>query len=250
MRFLQKESAFFNTFDYKLTMYKYVFLDLDDTLWDFHANARSVLVEIFEQQKLHQYFDSFEEYFRIYAKRNLELWELYGKGEITKEFLNVERFRHPLMQVGIDNTELAMETGIQFLEILPTKTQLIPFAKKLLEYLHPKYPLTIVSNGFIEVQHKKLHSAQLEHYFSHIVLSEGAKALKPHKRIFEYALSLNNATSSEAIMIGDSFEADIKGAQNAGIDQIYFNPQIDIHHDGFPCTFKVNKLEEIIQILY
>ncbi|MDO9152507.1 MAG: HAD-IA family hydrolase [Paludibacter sp.] len=150
---------------------------------------------------------------------------MYGKGEITKEFLMVERFRHPLVFVGVDNDELAVQIGDQFLEILPTKTTLIPYAKELLDYLHPNYPLTIISNGFIEVQYKKLRSANIEHYFSHVVLSEAAKALKPDKRIFEYALQLNGAKASETIMIGDSYEADIRGARNAGIDQVYFNPQ-------------------------
>lgn len=229
--------------------YKHVFIDLDDTLWDFHANARTVLEEIYEEQKLSQHFKSFDEYFIIYAKRNLELWELYGKGEITKEFLNVERFRHPMRHVGVDNHKLAIETGIQFLEILPSRTVLIPYAKELLEYLYAKYPLTIVSNGFIEVQYKKLRNCRMEHYFAHVVLSEAAKALKPDKRIFEYALQLNNAKAAETIMIGDSFEADIKGAQNAEIDQIYLNLNSATINTENPPTFTVTKLEEIISIL-
>lgn len=229
--------------------YKNVFIDLDDTLWDFHANARAVLEEIYEEQKLSRHFKNFDEYFRIYAKRNLELWELYGKGEITKEFLNVERFRHPLRHVGAGNHQLAIETGIQFLEMLATKTVLIPYAKELLDYLYSKYPLTIVSNGFIEVQYKKLRNSRLEHYFAHVVLSEAAKALKPDKRIFEYALQLNNAAATETIMIGDSFEADIKGAQNAGIDQIYLNLNSATINSENPPTFIVTKLEEIIAIL-
>lgn len=229
--------------------YKHVFIDLDDTLWDFHANARAVLEEIFEEQKLSQHFKSFDEYFKLYAKRNLELWELYGKGEISKEFLNVERFRHPMRHVGVDNHQLAIDTGIQFLEILPSKTVLIPYAKELLDYLSEKYPLTIVSNGFIEVQYKKLHNSQLEHYFAHVVLSEAARALKPHKRIFEYALQLNNAKAAETIMIGDSFEADIKGAQNAGIDQIYLNLNSKTINTENSPTFSITKLEEIIGIL-
>jgi putative hydrolase of the HAD superfamily len=202
--------------------YKNVFIDLDDTLWDFHANARIVLQEIYDEQKLFNYFKSFDEYFGIYAKRNLELWHLYGKGEITKEYLNVERFRHPMLKVGIDDRNLAEKTGIKFLDMLSTKTILMPYAKELLDYLSVKYPLTIVSNGFIEVQYKKLKSSNLEHYFTHVVLSEAAGALKPDKQIFEYALSLNGALPSETIMIGDSYEADIVGAKNAGIDQIYY----------------------------
>jgi len=226
--------------------YKYVFLDLDDTIWDFHANAKSSLHEIFEQRHFGKYFDSFEEYFDIYAKRNLELWDQYGKGEITKDELSLERFMHPLRHVGINDSELAITIGKEYLNLLPTRTELVPFANQLLDYLSAKYPLTIVSNGFVEVQYRKLKACNLEHYFNHIVLSEAAEALKPDKRIFEYALNLNNATPAETIMIGDSYEADIRGAQNAGIDQIYFNPNSPTKGSA---TFEISKLEEILNII-
>ena len=227
--------------------YKTIFIDLDDTLWDFHANAKSAMQEIYEIRNLGKYFDSFEQYFTFYAKRNLELWEEYGKGTIPKEALQLKRFEHPLIQVDVDNAPLAKEIGDQYLGLLPTRTMLVPYAKELLDYLYTKYPLTIVSNGFVEVQYKKLHSCGIEQYFAHVVLSEAASALKPDKRIFEYALQLNNATASETIMIGDSYEADIVGAQNAGIDQIYYHPKtIDKNK---PSTFQVKSLEEIINIL-
>lgn len=230
-------------------MYKFVFIDLDDTLWDFHANAKSSLQEIYEIKNLGQFFDSFEQYFSIYAKRNIELWEEYGKGTISKAELSLERFRHPLIQVGIDNSPLAKEIGEEYLAMLPTRTMLVPFAQELLDYLYPKYPLTIVSNGFVEVQYKKLHSCRIEQYFKHVVLSEAAQALKPDKRIFEYALQLNNARASETIMIGDSYEADIVGARNAGIDQIYYNPHLNVLDNDKPATYRVKGLEEIMIIL-
>lgn len=230
-------------------MYRYVFLDLDDTIWDFHANARLSLQDMFADRKLDRYFSDFDEFFRIYAKRNIELWEAYGKGEIEKEFLMAERFRYPLAKMGVDDAELAEQIGIQYLDILPTKTALMPYAVEILEYLYRKYPLTIISNGFTEVQYKKLKSSNIEHYFKHIVLSESAGALKPDKQIFEYALKLNNATAKESIMIGDSYEADIKGAQNAGIDQIYF-PLHPITMDQKPtCTYLINSLSEIKALL-
>lgn len=232
-----------------IRMYKYVFIDLDDTIWDFHANAKLSLYDMFIDRELGRYFENFEEFFSIYAKRNIELWEAYGKGEITKEFLMSERFRYPLAKMGVDDSELAEEIGIQYLDILPTKTALMPYAKEILDYLYAKYPLTIISNGFTEVQYKKLRSSDIEHYFSHIVLSESAKALKPDKQIFEYALKLNNALPSEAIMIGDSYEADIKGAQNAMIDQVYFplHPIAEQHRPK--CTYMINSLNEIKSIL-
>ena len=230
-------------------MYKFVFIDLDDTLWDFHANAKSSLQEIYTEKNLGRYFDNFEQYFTIYAKRNVELWEEYGKGIISKEELSLERFRHPLIQIGIDNSPLADQIGREYLDLLPTRTSLVPYAKELLDYLAPKYPLTIVSNGFVEVQYKKLKSCQIEQYFAHVVLSEAAQALKPDKRIFEYALQLNSTTASETIMIGDSYEADIRGAQNAGIDQIYFNSNPNVTDEEKLATYQVKSLKDILNLL-
>ena len=230
-------------------MYKCVFIDLDDTIWDFHTNARLSLQDMFEDRKLSRYFTDFEEFFEIYAKKNIELREAYGKGEITKDFLMAERFRYPLSKMGVDDLKLSEEIGIQYLDILPTKKALMPHAIELLDYLAPKYPLTIISNGFVEVQYKKLRSTNIEHYFSHIVLSESAKALKPDKKIFEYALNLNNAKATDAIMLGDSYEADIKGAQNAGIDQIYY-PLKPLNAENKPaCTFIIESLKEVMSIL-
>ena len=229
--------------------YSCVFIDLDDTLWDFHANAKSSLQEIYDAKNLNQYFDSFDQYFSIYAKRNVELWEQYGKGTISKQELSLERFLHPLIQVGINNSTLAKQIGDEYLELLPTRKALIPFAKDLLEYLYPKYPLTIVSNGFIEVQYKKLHSCHIEQYFTHVVLSEAAKALKPDKRIFDFAMQLNNVSASQCIMIGDSYEADIIGGKNAMIDQIYFDPKEKTLSGSFPATYHVKNLQEILAIL-
>jgi putative hydrolase of the HAD superfamily len=204
---------------------------------------------MYEQQTLNRYFENFDEFFRIYAMRNMELWEMYGKGEITKDFLMIERFRYPLAKMGLDDLQLAEAIGKQYLEILPEQTTLLPFARELLDYLHSKYPLTLISNGFVEVQYKKLKSCQIEHYFSHVVLSEQAGALKPDPEIFNYALHLNQASPEEAIMIGDSFSADIVGAKNAGIDQIYLQKNNMLPYTEQQATFIVKSLEEIFSIL-
>jgi putative hydrolase of the HAD superfamily len=225
-------------------MYKFIFIDLDDTIWDFHENARLSLADMFTGRRLDRYFSDFEEFFSIYAKKNIELWEAYGKGEITKDFLMAERFRYPLARMGVNDQELAEEIGHQYLEILPTKTALMPYAIETLDYLSSKYPLTIISNGFTEVQYRKIRSSNIEHYFSHIVLSEAAGALKPDKRIFEYAMQLNNCSNpKECIMIGDSYEADIVGAQNAEIDQVYYPLNTDAENKK--ATYRIKSLREL-----
>lgn len=227
--------------------YTCVFIDLDDTIWDFHANARSSLYEIYSTRKLSSYFDSFEQYFGIYSERNTELWEMYGRGEVSKDFLSKERFLYPLQQVGISDETLAQNIGKEYLDMLPTRTALVPYAIDLLDYLSDKYTLTIVSNGFVEVQYRKIKSSGLESYFKHVVLSEQAKALKPDKQIFDYALKVNHANSQDAIMIGDSLAADITGAINAGIDHIWFNPENKT--TDLPVMSSVISLQTIRELL-
>ncbi|MFT3751773.1 MAG: hypothetical protein QM800_02485 [Paludibacter sp.] len=111
--------------------YKFVFIDLDHTIWDFEANAKSVLHEIYDNRKLQRYFESFDQYFGLYAKRNLELWELYGKGEVTKDDLSRERFLHPLLKVGINNPELAQNIGREYLEMLPSHNRTNSFCQRI-----------------------------------------------------------------------------------------------------------------------
>ena len=173
----------------------------------------------------------------------------YGQGLITKDFLIVERFLHLLQQMGLNDTERARKMNTDFLNKLATKTNLVPFARELMNYCARKgYPMTLISNGFVEVQYRKLRSADIEHYFAHVVLSEAAGALKPDPAIFEYALKLNNAEKNEVLMIGDSFDADIKGAVSAGIDAIYLN-QTGVKVDLPDKATEVRSLNDVISYL-
>ena len=230
-------------------MYKHVFIDLDDTIWDFHLNAKNSLHTAFNNLGLDAHFESFEYFFQLYLKRNHELWDLYGKGEISKTTLQAERFRYPLLQAGIESEELGKKMGEMYLKLLPERTILIPHARELLDYLSAKYTLTIISNGFMEVQHRKLKNSNIAHYFAHVVLSEDVNVLKPDRKIFDFALKLNDAKAEESIMIGDIFQADVIGAKNAGIDQIFFNRHKRELNENETATYIVNSLEEIFEIL-
>lgn len=230
-------------------MYKYVFLDLDDTIWDFNANAKETLKEVYYTLKIDRDFSDYEHFFHIYINNNNKLWEKYGNGEITRDFLMRERFRYPLEKVGIKNTALPNKISELYLKILPTKTNLVQYGHELLDYLYEKYPLTIISNGFLETQYKKLNNTRIERYFKYVVLSETVQALKPDKKIFEHALMLNDAHPEEAIMIGDIFQADILGAQNAGIDQIFYNWRGYQFKEGETATHVITSMKEVFDIL-
>lgn len=204
--------------------YTHLFFDLDDTLWDFQANAYEALMDVFIQNDLSRYFTNFDQFYELYEPKNKNLWELYGEGEITKDFLSVERFSHPLRFAGLHNKSFARLLNIQFLQIMPTKTKLIPHAEEVLEELRAhNYGMTIVSNGFRDVQYDKLRNSGLIHYFDTIVLSEEVGFMKPDGRFFQYALQKSTTHINEVLLIGDNYEADIVGARQFGIDALHFD---------------------------
>ena len=174
--------------------YKNLFFDLDDTLWAFSQNAYDTFEEVYDKYRLGQYFDSFSHFYSLYQRRNTELWVEYGNGQVTKEELNRQRFLYPLQAVGIDNEMLAKRYSDDFFSIIPTKSRLMPYAEEVLSYLAPKYNLYILSNGFRELQSRKMRSSGIDTYFNKIILSEDLGVMKPWPEIFYFALS---ATQSE-----------------------------------------------------
>lgn len=231
-----------------MSKYKNIFIDLDDTLWDTRANARESMEEIFFQYNLNEHFRSFDFFYEIYNTNNLKLWDLYHFGKITKPQLMRERFLYPLQQGGINDEQLAVRYGHDFLERTTTKTKLVPHAIELLDYLFPKYRLFILSNGFRELQHRKVANSGMLNYFEKIILSEDAGVNKPHPEIYHYALKTTNSRKNESIMIGDNPETDIAGAHKIKMDQIYFADNQDIILD-FEPNFTVNSLLDIKRIL-
>jgi putative hydrolase of the HAD superfamily len=233
--------------------YKAVFLDWDDTIGDFHGAADLALAEMYDKYQLDRYFASLEEFVGLYKPHNLELWAKYGEDKVTKEYLSLDRFLFPLMHGSLykngetgDVTRLAMKMSDDFLSLTTAHFSLLPGAEDLVRYLAEKYPLTIVTNGFVEVQYEKFDKSGLKDCFSHIVLSEEVGCQKPNPRIFEEALRLNGMQADEVVMVGDSWYSDIQGAINAGIDQIWVTEQ---QVNGYEPTYVVKSLEEIKSLL-
>ena len=193
-------------------IYKSIFIDLDDTLWDTYHNNKECLEELYTDYHFNRYYASFEAFFDIYMPHNL--------GEIDRQTLILDRFLYVLRPLGIEDKKTVLSVNNDFLQRTTTKTRLVPGAIELLEYLRPSYRLFILSNGFREVQFKKLSNAGLAPYFERMILSEDANIQKPHKGIFDFALKNTNSRRSESLMIGDSWEADIIGAYQSKIDQM------------------------------
>ena len=245
-----------------MKQYKAVFIDWDDTIGDFLGAAKLALQDMYEKYHLCDYFASCEEFVSLYKPHNLELWDKYGKDLVTKEYLSFDRFFFPLMHgskggerrlgdkaIRQEVAALAEQLSEDFLNMTTARFSLLEGAEELVRYLAQKYPLTVVTNGFVEVQYEKFDKSGLRDCFAHIVLSEEVGCQKPNPRIFEEALRMNGLQAEDVVMIGDSWNSDIQGAINAGIDQIWIRKSQDPLPEGQSATYLVQSLSEVMEIL-
>lgn len=228
--------------------YRCIFFDLDHTLWDYEANSRETLIELYKHYDLQtkgiETSESFAAQFRIV---NTTLWDLYDRGSITSDIIRKERFKQILQAFHAYEEKLCLDISHDYITQCPQKGHLMPHAIEVLDYLAAHYRLSIITNGFEEIQNLKLRSSNLLHYFDHIITSQRAGCRKPSCEIFNFALSSNSIKHHEAIMIGDNLVTDMGGASNAYIDTVYFNPEKN-EHDSF-IVHEINCLSELQKIL-
>jgi len=228
--------------------YKHLFFDLDHTLWDFDANAKETLAELYEIFSLNNKINTaFDEFYPKYLYHNEILWNNYHHGKISSEDLKWKRMWRTMLDFKIADEPLAKDMSGKFLEILPTKKLLFPHTIEILDYLtQKKYVLHLITNGFEKTQWSKLNNSGLNGYFKEVITSEGSNSLKPKKEIFDFAMHKAMASLPESIMIGDNLDADIQGAMNAGMDTVFVN-----HINAIPeikPTYTVTHLKELESI--
>jgi len=231
-----------------MPQYKQLFFDLDHTLWDFDANAKDSLADLFALLNLDERTKiPFEDFYPRYLFHNEVLWDRYHKGLISSEDLKWKRMWRTMLDFKLADEPLAREMSGQFLEILPTKKILFPYTIEILEYLKAKkYELHLITNGFEKTQWSKLNHSGLSGYFTHVITSEASNSLKPKKEIFDFAMGKAKANLAESIMIGDNLEADIQGAMNAGMDTVFVN-HINAKLEIKP-TYTVTHLQQLESI--
>lgn len=223
---------------------KHIFFDLDHTLWDFDKNSALAFKQIFEEQNL---TTDFKVFIKEYTPINLGYWKLYREEKISKEDLRFRRLKDTFEALNYDVSDnLINQIAVDYLKYLPNNNFLIDGTKELLDYLQPKYQLHIITNGFKEVQHKKMEASGIKKYFDIIVTSESVGVKKPNEKVFEYALEESGAISFESIMIGDSYEADVLGAFNVGMLPIHFDIFQKNKNNG---VLSVNSLLDLKQYL-
>jgi putative hydrolase of the HAD superfamily len=228
--------------------YRHLFFDLDHTLWDFEANARVTLLELYQNMQLEKRgINDFDLFHKNYLAHNEKLWERYRNGYIKQEELRIKRMWLALLDFKIADELLAKDLSIRFLDLLPTRTILFPYTTEILQYLtNKKYELHLITNGFEKTQHSKLKYSGLDKYFKEVITSEASSSLKPNKEIFDFAFKRTGAKPTESIMLGDSIDVDILGAMKAGIDQVFIN-HLNVSIDIKP-TYVVSSLKELEKI--
>lgn len=203
---------------------KHIFFDLDRTLWDFESNSREALKEMFQALNLGK-GGKVEEGFFVdrYLFHNDHLWDLYRADKVTKGRLRKERFRRSLADIGIEDSSIVNQASVVYVEICPKKTLLVDGAMDIVEALHGRYQLQILTNGFQEAQSTKMEVTGLAPFFEHVITSERASSRKPQPRIYEVAQNITGAKAEESLMIGDSLDIDVRGALSAGWKAIHYN---------------------------
>ena len=204
---------------------QHIFFDLDNTLWDHRRNAYLTIKDLFDKEEISlKYNIDFEDFHSVYHEINERLWEQIRDGEIDKEYLRKHRFYDTFKRFGIDDLELSLFFEEHFLDKILNYNHLVEGAQYILDYLKAKnYTLHIISNGFQEVTERKCILSKIDHYFQTITSADSVGVRKPNAAIFDYSLGLSNAKREESILIGDDWIADVIGAQNFGMDIIFFD---------------------------
>ena len=205
---------------------KHIFFDLDHTLWDFEANSKKTFSYIFNKNDLDI---EFEDFIEVYQPINHRYWKLFREDKVSKAELRYGRLKEAFEAIDFDSNDALIHLlSEEYITYLANHNALFENAIPVLEYLQPKYKMHIITNGFEEVQHRKLRNSNLLPFFDEIITSEKVGVKKPNPKIFEYALDITGASNTESVMIGDNFEADILGAKNMGMQVIFckFNGEI------------------------
>ena len=220
-----------------------IFFDLDHTLWDFEKNSGLAFNEIFIELNFPFSLDVF---LKLYNPINHAQWKLYRENKITQEDLRFNRLNKTFEKLNYSaSIGLIDKISEQYITYLSTFPHLFEGAIELLEALKSRFKLHIITNGFDKVQQFKIENSGIESFFEFVFTAEKVGFKKPHPEIFIQSLKTVNTTAEASIMIGDSFEADILGALNQGMQAIHFNSHNEEVHAKCPIVYSLAELKAL-----
>ena len=198
-----------------------IFWDLDHTLWDFDRNSDLTFFKILNENTIKVDVSLF---LKVYHPINRKYWDLYRLNKVSKAHLRFYRLSDTFKELGVEvSDDQINKLSVDYINHLSDFNYLIPNALTILENFRLNYNMHVITNGFKEVQNKKLEKSGLLKYFKTITISEDIGFKKPSMEIFLHAIASANATIENSVMIGDNFNADIIGAKSLGMNVIYYN---------------------------
>jgi 2-haloacid dehalogenase len=224
--------------------YQWLLFDADGTLFDFDRAERTALEQVFRVMGA-----TFEpDYLIAYRKISQELWHRVEKGEIKPGFVKLRRFELFLEQIGISH--LPTEFSARYVECLAECSELIGDAAEVIQALHGKYRIAILTNGLQVVQRGRLARSVIRPHIAEVIISEEIGFAKPAREFFEIALArLGNPSPREVLMIGDGWGPDILGAIQYGLDACWYNPARKPRPTQCNLTREISSLRELVEWL-
>lgn len=224
-------------------MYKSIFFDIDDTLLDFGVASRSAFINSFDEFNIKQDDSTYI----LYKKINHSLWDKQKNGKITVQDVIDNRFKELFMSLDIEVNFNDFRDVFQ--ANLAKEHTVVDGALEVVSYLSEKYQLFAASNSFLNMQKNRLQKANLLNYFSDLYISNEIGYEKPDFRFFEFCLNKSKMVKEEVLFVGDSLDADMKGAFLSGIDTCWFNPKLMENVGDININYTIENLIDLKAIL-
>ena len=225
-------------------MIKYLFFDIDDTLFDFKRSEKVALSRTLEAFGI----EPSDEMISLYSRINRSQWEALERGEVTREVILFRRYELFFRELGVEADPKAAQKMYE--KQLSQTYYYLPGAEALLEKLQGKYKIFLASNGTAIVQDGRIALSGIAKYADDIFISEKIGYNKPRREFFDICFERIEGFDKEyAIMIGDSLSSDILGGINAGIKTCLYNPHNLPARDDIKPDFEVKSLDEIPKLL-
>lgn len=223
-------------------IYKTLFFDLDDTLFDYTGDEKRCIKKVMEGHGMMVDDDIFELYYSI------DDWQLFTMGDINSKTVITDHFRRMLKMLETKSEEISVMAD-EFYEAMFLSHRLKYGALKTLEYLKDKgYKLYITSNGYSDIQRKRIQDAKIEQYFNGVFISEEMDLRKPGRAFFNYVFNrIPESNHKNILIIGDAPTSDILGGINAGVDTCWLNDRDK--KCKYKYTYQIKSLKELMNIL-
>ena len=220
--------------------YSWLLFDADGTLFDYERAERAALEQALTQTGV----PLAPGYLATYQRINKALWQGVERGEITPGVVKVRRFERLLEAIQVTHSAAALSAA--YLECLANCSELLEHAETVLEGLHRKYRIAILTNGLTVVQRGRLARSAIRHHISDLIISEEIGTAKPAEKFFDTAFArLGHPAKREVLMIGDGWASDIQGAVQYGIDACWYNPGRKPRPDSLEITREIACLREL-----